>query len=209
VIAPHETATVDHVSAKKKDGVQVECLKLSIRGAASHVKKSELCVQEDSHLLVRQTSVFEDDVAEFKDYAAFAGKQYPRTQLLSESGHVVVEAHVENLDPLVPDDTGFAGLSGVQPWITCDDGNPPQVINAPDPEYTENARSQKVEGSNLLWMEVFEDGSVANPRVLRPLEPSLDQAALARVKQWRFRPATWDGRPVPTEINVSVNFRMY
>jgi len=148
-------------------------------------------------------------VAEFRDYASFAGKQYPRTQLLSESGHVVIEAHVESLDSLVTDRTEFTGLSGVQPWTTCDDKKMLQIISAADPEYTESARSQKVQGSYTLWITVLEDGSVSNPVIVRPLEPTLDEASIARVKQWRFRPATCAGKPVPTEINVDVTFHLY
>ncbi len=105
----------------------------------------------------------------------------------------MIEAHVESLDSLVTDRTEFTGLSGVQPWTTCDDKKMPQIISAADPEYTESARSQKVQGSYTLWITVLEDGSVSNPVIVRPLEPTLDEASIARVKQWRFRPA---GAPV-------------
>ncbi len=58
VIPPYETARLDHVSEKNNKGVKLECLRLSIRGPASDsVKKSEVCIEEDSHFLVEQTSV--------------------------------------------------------------------------------------------------------------------------------------------------------
>src|SRR5260370_33179155 len=132
VIPPYETARVDHVSEKNNKGVKLECLRLSIRGPASDsVKKSEVCIEEDSHFLVRQTSVFGGDVAEFRDYASFAGKQYPCTQLPSERGHVVIEAHVESLDSLGTDRTAFTGLSRAQPPTTCDDRKMPQLTARP------------------------------------------------------------------------------
>ncbi len=37
----------------------------------------------------------------------------------------------------------------------------------------------------------------------------LDQKAIEAVRNWRFSPAMKDGRPVPVQINVEVNFRLY
>jgi periplasmic protein TonB len=37
----------------------------------------------------------------------------------------------------------------------------------------------------------------------------LDEKAVAAVKQYKFKPATREGRPVPVEVNVEVDFRIY
>jgi TonB family protein len=37
----------------------------------------------------------------------------------------------------------------------------------------------------------------------------LDERALEAVKLWRFEPSRKDGQPVPVQINVEVNFRLY
>jgi TonB family protein len=46
-------------------------------------------------------------------------------------------------------------------------------------------------------------------RVQRGLGMGLDQKAVEAVKQWKFDPATKDGKPVAVQINVEVNFRLY
>jgi TonB family protein len=45
-------------------------------------------------------------------------------------------------------------------------------------------------------------------RVVRSLEPSLDEKALAAVGRWKFRPGTKDGMPVPVLATIEVNFRL-
>jgi TonB family protein len=37
----------------------------------------------------------------------------------------------------------------------------------------------------------------------------LDEKAIEAVKQYRFNPATFEGHPVPAQINIEVNFRLY
>ncbi|HEX8411559.1 MAG TPA: energy transducer TonB [Thermoanaerobaculia bacterium] len=36
----------------------------------------------------------------------------------------------------------------------------------------------------------------------------LDQAALNAVRQWKFKPGTLNGQPVPVYYNLTVNFRI-
>jgi TonB family protein len=37
----------------------------------------------------------------------------------------------------------------------------------------------------------------------------LDQKAVEAVRHYRFKPATLQGKPVPVEVNIEVNFRIY
>jgi protein TonB len=37
----------------------------------------------------------------------------------------------------------------------------------------------------------------------------LDEKAIEAVKQYRFKPAMLNGKAVPVEVNVEVNFRIY
>lgn len=56
---------------------------------------------------------------------------------------------------------------------------------------------------------VDEDGNPQNVRVIRPLGMGLDEKAIEAVRRYRFNPALKDGVPVPVEIKVEVNFRLY
>jgi TonB family protein len=85
----------------------------------------------------------------------------------------------------------------------------PRTLYAPDPEYSEEARKAKYQGTVILWVVVGPDGRVHDMKVVRPLGLGLDEKALEAVKQWKFEPARKDGQPVAVQINVEVNFRLY
>jgi TonB family protein len=85
----------------------------------------------------------------------------------------------------------------------------PKVLYEPDPEYSEEARKAKYQGTVVLWLVVSAEGKPQDIRVQRSLGMGLDEKAIEAVKQWRFDPAKKDGHPVPVMINVEVNFRLY
>ena len=85
----------------------------------------------------------------------------------------------------------------------------PKPITTPDPQYTEQARQSKYEGTCILAMVVGPDGKPHDIRVQRGLGMGLDQKAIEAVQQWRFEPATKDGRPVAVQISVEVSFKLY
>lgn len=85
----------------------------------------------------------------------------------------------------------------------------PTAISAPDPDYTEEARRAKKQGTCVLWLIVDSGGHPRDIRVARGLGFGLDAKAVEAVKQWRFQPALKDGRPVDVQISVEVEFHLY
>lgn len=85
----------------------------------------------------------------------------------------------------------------------------PRAIYAPDPEYSEEARKAKYQGTVVLWVEVGPDGRPRQIRVQRTLGMGLDEKAMEAVRTWKFEPARLNGQPVAVQINVEVNFRLY
>jgi protein TonB len=85
----------------------------------------------------------------------------------------------------------------------------PKAIYAPDPEYSEEARKAKYQGTCVLWLIVGPDGRARDIRVARTLGLGLDEKAMEAVKTWKFEPAMKDGKPVAVQINVEVTFRLY
>jgi TonB family protein len=85
----------------------------------------------------------------------------------------------------------------------------PRTLDAPDPEYSEEARKAKHQGTVVLWMIVDPNGSPRDVRVTRSLGMGLDQKAIEAVRKWKFEPARKDGKPVAVQISVEVNFRLY
>jgi TonB family protein len=85
----------------------------------------------------------------------------------------------------------------------------PKVVFSPDPEYSEEARKAKYQGTCVLWLVVGPDGKPRDIKVQRTLGLGLDEKAIEAVKTWRFEPALKDGKPVAVQINVEVSFRLY
>jgi len=85
----------------------------------------------------------------------------------------------------------------------------PRPVFTPDPEYSEEARKAKYQGTCVLWMIVGPDGKPRDIKVARTLGLGLDEKAIEAVKQWKFEPAMKDGKPVAVQINVEVSFRLY
>lgn len=85
----------------------------------------------------------------------------------------------------------------------------PRALFAPDPDYSEEARKAKYQGTVVLWLVVGADGRPQQVRVQRSLGMGLDEKAIEAVRQWKFEPAKLNGQSVPVQINVEVNFRLY
>ncbi len=84
----------------------------------------------------------------------------------------------------------------------------PQLVFKVEPEYTEEARKAKYQGTVVLYAVVDSDGMVRNVRVARSLGLGLDEKAIEAVKQWKFLPGKKDGRAVPVAASIEVTFRL-
>jgi protein TonB len=87
--------------------------------------------------------------------------------------------------------------------------SPPRALSTPDPEYSEEARKAKYQGTVVLWLIVDANGRPRDLRVARSLGMGLDQKAMEAVRNWKFEPAMKDGKPVAVQMNVEVSFRLY
>ena len=85
----------------------------------------------------------------------------------------------------------------------------PRTLFAPDPEYSDEARKAKFQGTVILICVVGPDGRTRDIRIARSLGMGLDQKAMEAVRIWRFDPARKDGHPVAVEVGVELNFRLY
>jgi TonB family protein len=60
-------------------------------------------------------------------------------------------------------------------------------INQPMPPYPEDARDAGIEGDLELFITVAPGGDVVGARVLKSVDPKIDEAALATVRTWKFK----------------------
>jgi TonB family protein len=84
----------------------------------------------------------------------------------------------------------------------------PRLLHAEEPEYSDEARQARAQGSVLLAIDVDVNGRVANVRVLKGMGLGLDEKAKEAVLKWRFRPAMASGRPVTAPAQVTMTFHL-
>ena len=73
---------------------------------------------------------------------------------------------------------------------------PPTLASKVEPEYSEDARAAKYQGTVVLYVEIGTDGLAHNLSVVKSLGLGLDEKALEAINKWRFHPGTRDGNPV-------------
>jgi protein TonB len=82
----------------------------------------------------------------------------------------------------------------------------PEKLFAPDPVYPEEARLARVQGVVILQTVIDDTGRVTDIRTLKGLPSGLTEAAIEAVSQWRFKPATLEGKPVHVHYMITVSF---
>jgi periplasmic protein TonB len=87
--------------------------------------------------------------------------------------------------------------------------SPPRPIYSPDPEFSEEARKAKYQGTVVLYVVVGPDGRTHDVRVQRSLGLGLDEKAIEAIRKWRFEPGRKDGTPVAVAVSIEVNFQLY
>jgi protein TonB len=85
----------------------------------------------------------------------------------------------------------------------------PVPIYTVEPEFSEEARKAKFMGVVLVNLIVDANGRPQNVHTLRGVGMGLDEKAVEAVKQYKFRPAMKNGKPVAVELNVEVNFQIF
>ena len=87
-------------------------------------------------------------------------------------------------------------------------GKGPKLVHDVHPYYTPAAMRSVVQGVVKLEAVVLPDGSVGAVRVTRSLHRDLDVSALGVVREWKFDPATLNGKPVPFLAEIEVSFKL-
>jgi TonB family protein len=96
----------------------------------------------------------------------------------------------------------------------------PDVIYTVEPEFSEKARKKHIWGSCTVSITVGTDGIPLDVRItksvadgveekLRAAAHTLDDNCVKSVEQYRFKPATYRGKPVPVELTVEVEYHIF
>jgi outer membrane biosynthesis protein TonB len=96
----------------------------------------------------------------------------------------------------------------------------PKLILSVEPEYSEKMRKKKINGSCLIFITIDIDGKVNDAHLLTSTPDVSDNKLHDAVmdmqsnctkaaKQYRFEPATYQGKPVPVELKIEINFQIF
>jgi len=83
----------------------------------------------------------------------------------------------------------------------------PKLIHQEPAEYTKEARFAGFKGKITAVFTVDEEGTPQNIELTSPAPYGLAEKAIAAVRQWRYQPATRDGRPATARLVEEVPFR--
>lgn len=85
---------------------------------------------------------------------------------------------------------------------------PPKKVRTPQPQYPFGKYQACVDGPIEVEMVIDREGLPTRPRVLTTQDPLLAFAALETLRDWRFKPARYEGEAISVYLNVTVNFRL-
>jgi len=83
----------------------------------------------------------------------------------------------------------------------------PEAVTKITPTYPDLARSAGIDGTVLVQALVGKDGRVKDTKVVKSIQ-MLDASAVAAVKQWVFKPALSNNKPVAVWVAVPVKFTL-
>jgi protein TonB len=104
----------------------------------------------------------------------------------------------------------FASLSAQEVYKVGKDVLAPVPVKEVKPDYTAEAKAARIEGAVLLEVVIKADGTVADVTVAKSLDEvlGLDRQAVNAAKQWTFKPATKDGKPVAVQVALQMTFTL-
>ena len=103
-----------------------------------------------------------------------------------------------------------SGVPATYPRAGTNGISAPQCIYCPAPEYSEEARKAKLDGTVIVDIVVLADGTVKDPVVVNGPGHGFEEKAIEAVLKWKLKPAAdKEGKPVPCRVKVEVTFRTY
>ena len=144
----------------------------------------------------------------YRNYQKFADRWFPRTIRCTNDPGDDIELTISKLSAEASvEESLFSKPEGAIETANClGRAMRPEAIHSPDPKYPDH---HKENSTVVLWTIVGVDGKPQDLRVARSGGEDFDQPALDIVRQWRFKPSTCDGAPVPEQINIEIAFRKF
>ena len=116
---------------------------------------------------------------------------------------------LEGLEGLGPDSDLSALIGDVGNVVMTEEAvdDPPVPVHQVAPEIPPRAIQKGITGRVTLSMLVTSEGNVSDVKVVEAQPPGVfEESATAAVRQWRFQPAQYEGRPVSIRVSQTLRF---
>jgi TonB family protein len=196
---PRPGETIKKMRNRKVNDVEAECVEMITEEKIPR----EVCVDSATKTLVRPEG--------FRDsgLAPVGPKLSPRFLSYQEQKTTLAEVHVTELQAgdknpasMFEPPPGAASKSG------CMNPVPGRRTVKVAPKYPEPDRAGHVQGTVSVYTLIGTAGIPRNVKVVYGVSPTLDESSLTAVQQWRYEPATCDGKPVETETVITVHYTL-
>ncbi len=145
----------------------------------------------------------------------FAATDVALDEVIYLAGKMAIKGHIDKLESFDP--TQHPGFLDTDKPVPAQPGAPPSVTipghvlageiqTRVTPSYPDSARVRRISGQVLLHADITEKGQVENIFPIASADDAFTDAAIAAVKQWRYRPYLLNGSPVRVDTTVTVNF---
>lgn len=187
------------------------CIALIRKTQGSHpmeVFGPKHCVADNDYLRI-SFSVAEAFVN--NELGTFQGHEVPTKVSLSNAGVRILDTQLAALSivPVEAVDLSTAGLVPAPALARISSGVVAGLKLGGDvPEYPEDARDKHLSGTVVLHAVIGTDGAVRDLQVLSSPANSLSMSALKAVRTWRYRPYLLEGKAVPVDTTITVNFNL-
>ena len=196
----------NYIGTKSKervlDGIHVDCVQAEREDYRRDVR--EICIDSSAHdvLSERWDSVPDErDRVVYSDYFEFAGRRYPRNLTMEENASRVIKADVTALVAAPFNPVLLTPPKGAIQRRHCPGMKSPLVIKETQ------LPTIGMGGDSTVALTILSDGSVGDVQLEARGGQKLDQANLATLKQWKFKPAMCGTEPVVADIEITTSVR--
>jgi len=184
------------VESRKKKGIRQWC---------SNHWATALCFDPVSEVLLSYANI--STTTELSDYESWGNKLFPRNIMVFIGKRCIAGFKAVRLSSLSQPGIGtFSPPAGATESLGCQDPEPPKRLSGSEPRYPLLAKEDFITGTVRVIAEIGVDGKVHDANVEDSPGKILSAPALKALQNWTYQPASCQGKPVPLETEIDVDF---
>lgn len=189
---------------RTENGIPITC----VHAAREDYKqdKREICLDPASNEILSQAWNWQPDEKRrelYSDYFEFQGHHYPRKLEYEENSSRVIKAEVTSLVPAPFDESLLSPPKGAIGRRHCPGMKPAVPIKKVE------LPTIGFDSHNTIALTILTDGTVGDIQLIARGGSRLDEATMAALKQWKFKPAMCGTDPVVSDIEIETSVRHY